>query len=72
MEQDRVEYYRNDHECDDAECCCHTFGDTLRLSRGPLKPCGWCSCQWSDEPPNAGEDPYGRPDPSTRPEYWTE
>jgi hypothetical protein len=25
-----------------------------------------------DEPPGAGADPYGRPDPRTHPEYWTE
>lgn len=25
-----------------------------------------------DEPPGAGADPYGRPDPRTNPEYWTE
>lgn len=24
------------------------------------------------EPPGAGRDPYGRPDPRTHPEYWTE
>lgn len=25
-----------------------------------------------DEPPGAGADPFGRPDPRTHPEYWTE
>lgn len=25
-----------------------------------------------DEPPGAGADPYGRPDPMTNPEAWTE
>lgn len=25
-----------------------------------------------DEPPGAGADPFGRPDPQTHPEYWTE
>jgi hypothetical protein len=25
-----------------------------------------------DEPPGAGADPWGRPDPRTHPEYWTE
>lgn len=24
------------------------------------------------EPPGAGKDPYGRPDPQTHPEYWCE
>jgi uncharacterized protein RhaS with RHS repeats len=25
-----------------------------------------------DEPPGAGADPYGRPDPLTHPEFWVE
>lgn len=25
-----------------------------------------------DEPPGAGADPFGRPDPSTHPEFWRE
>lgn len=25
-----------------------------------------------DEPPGAGDDPYGRPDPIKHPEFWTE
>lgn len=25
-----------------------------------------------DEPSGAGADPYGRPDPHTHPEFWTE
>lgn len=25
-----------------------------------------------DEPPGSGADPYGRPDPRTHPDYWTE
>lgn len=25
-----------------------------------------------DEPPGAGADPFGRPDPQTHPEFWTE
>jgi hypothetical protein len=25
-----------------------------------------------EEPRGAGDDPYGRPDPKTHPEYWTE
>jgi hypothetical protein len=24
------------------------------------------------DPPGAGRDPWGRPDPHTHPEYWTE
>jgi hypothetical protein len=26
----------------------------------------------SDEPHGAGADPFGRPDPQTHPEFWTE
>ena len=26
----------------------------------------------SDEPPGAGRDPAGRPDPKTHPEFWSE
>ena len=32
-----------------------------------------CDCeQYHSEPPGAGRDPYGRPDPRTHPEFWTE
>lgn len=33
--------------------------------------CDYCGYP-GDEPPRAGQDPYGRPDPLTHPEYWTE
>jgi hypothetical protein len=42
------------------------------------RPCAWAICgrqpfdDSDDEPPNAGADPYDRPDPSTNPEYWCE
>lgn len=34
--------------------------------------CGSLDVVVSDEPPGAGADPFGRPDPLTHPEFWTE
>jgi hypothetical protein len=62
-------YYRYDTTCTDAACYCHMLSDTLSVR---LHDCTGCHCTWSDEPPGAGRDPYGRPDPSKHPEYWTE
>lgn len=65
-------YFRNDLECSSVICYCHALADEVRLSTGPLNDCRGCGCTWSDEPPRAGSDPFGRPDPRTHPEYWTE
>jgi hypothetical protein len=54
---------------------------TASCSKRALSACAWIEAcpecgsrevSVSDEPPGAGADPFGRPDPRTHPEYWTE
>lgn len=63
--------YRDDSGCTLPSCYCHVLADKIRTAV-PLKPCPDCGCRWSDEPVGAGRDPYGRPDPQTNPDFWTE
>jgi hypothetical protein len=52
---------------------CSERGETdARLRQCP--ECGARSPDFgqSDEPHGAGADPFGRPDPQTQPEFWTE
>jgi hypothetical protein len=61
---------------------CDVCGDTARYTVEGLphcRPCAWNANggqQPADdpdnEPPGAGADPWGRPDPATHPEYWRE
>jgi hypothetical protein len=49
----------------------HEYGCHEAWINGPQAECHLCYGP-DDEPPGAGADPYGRPDPLTHPEYWTE
>jgi hypothetical protein len=59
---------------------CDTHGNyvlhsTRRIAESfvpvPDQFCEECRTE-DDEPAGAGADPFGRPDPRTHPEYWTE
>lgn len=52
------------------ECEASWTEDGARSLRCP--ECGSPDVIVSDEPPGAGADPFGRPDPRTHPEFWTE
>lgn len=64
-------YYRNDAECTSSDCYCKVISSPARLTCA-LRPCIACGCTWSDEPPGAGRDYFGRPNPQTHPEFWSE
>ncbi len=49
----------------------HEDGCHASWEEGPNPGCHLCYGP-DDEPAGFGKDPYGRPDPSTNPEYWCE
>ena len=65
-------------ECGD-RASYHVWSDEVTAYRAYCRTCGWVANKGSqpyddddNEPPGAGTDPYGRPDPQTNPEYWRE